>query len=117
MRRGWKVAVMVLAAVVIVSTPLFWLLGTPDAGQLTGASIQAAAGVVTLVWAWFQQPERRADDVVAHTGRAQAIGGGTAVTGIRRPQGRGGGSARAQDTGPATARGEDSSAVSGIEYT
>lgn len=115
--RGWKITVVVLAAVAILSTPLFWLLGSPDAGQLVGASIQVAAGVAALVWALLQRPASRMDDAAVRTGAVQASGSARAVTGIGRRQGHGGGTASVQDTGHATAAGEGSSAVSGIDYT
>ncbi|MGW5449821.1 hypothetical protein [Streptomyces asiaticus] len=116
MSQGLKIMVIVLAAVGVVSTPLIWLLDGPDAGQLAGASIQGAVGIAALVWALFQRPERRTVDVAVATGQADASGGGTAVTGVRRPQGRGSGSAKTERTGDATAVGDGSSAVSGIDY-
>lgn len=117
MSQAWKITVIVLAAAGVVSTPLVWLLDSPDAGQLAGASIQAAVGIAALVWALFQRPEDRTDDVAVRTGQARASGGGTAVAGIKRPQGRGSGSARAERTGNATADGDGSSAVTGIDYS
>jgi len=118
MSQRRKITVIVLAAVGVVSTPLIWLLNSPDAGQLAGASVQAAVGIATLVWAWFQQSGNRTDDMAMRTGAAEASDGGTAVTGIRRPQGRGSGSAKAERTGNSTAAGGGSSnAVSGIDYT
>ncbi|GAA2542232.1 hypothetical protein GCM10010398_31300 [Streptomyces fimbriatus] len=117
MTQGWKTAVIVSAAVVVVSTPLIWLLNGPDAGQLVGASVQAAVGVVALVWALFQSPDSRTDDTAVRTGDAHASRGGIAVAGIRRPGGRGSGPARAERTGSSTAHGADSRAVSGIDYS
>ncbi|MEU4659482.1 hypothetical protein AB0G32_37065 [Streptomyces sp. NPDC023723] len=117
MTQGWKITVLVLGAAGIVSTPLVWLLNGPDGGEAVGASIQAAVGAAALVWALFQPPEGRTEDQAAGTGEARATGGGTAVSGIRRRMGRGGGSARAGNTGSATADGTGSRAVSGIEYT
>ncbi|WP_327434661.1 hypothetical protein [Streptomyces sp. NBC_01236] len=117
MSQGWKITVIVLAAAGVLSTPLFWLLDSPDAGQLAGASIQAAVGIAALVWALFQHSENRTDDTAIRTGQALASGGGTAVTGIKRPQGQGNGSAKAERTGTATATGDGSSAVSGIDYS
>lgn len=99
----------------IVSTPVVWLLDGPDAGQLVGASVQAATGVGALVWAWLQPTEPR--DVVMRSGRAEASNGGKAHTGIRRPGGTGSGAARAEQTGDAIARGPGSSAGTGIDYT
>lgn len=117
--QGWKITVMVLAVVGVVSTPLVWLLDSPGAGELAGASVQGVVGITALVWAMFQHPGNRSpsDDVAAQTGQARASGGGRAVAGIRRPGGRGGGSARAEHTGNATATGEGSRAVSGIDYS
>ncbi|MEW2087535.1 hypothetical protein [Streptomyces sp. NPDC005283] len=117
MSPRWKITVIVLAAAGVVSTPLIWLLDSPDAGQLAGASVQAAVGIAALVRAWFQQSGNRTVDTAVRTGVADASGGGTSVTGIRRPQGRGSGSAKAEGTGSATANGDGSSAVSGIDYT
>ncbi|WP_329560211.1 hypothetical protein OG711_22765 [Streptomyces uncialis] len=117
MTRAWKVTVIVLGAAGVVSTPLIWLLDGPGAGQLVGASVQAGAGVMALVWALFQRSGDGPDDSATRTGTADASGGGTAVTGIRRPQGRGGRAAKAEDTGNATASGAGSSAVTGIDYT
>ncbi|MFC4472873.1 hypothetical protein ACFPH6_51940 [Streptomyces xiangluensis] len=116
MSQGWKITVIVLAAAGVVSTPLVWLLDGPDAGQLAGASIQAAVGIAALTWALFQHPSNHAYDTALRTGEAQASGGGTAVTGVKRPQGRGDGTARAEKTGNATAADDGSSAVSGIDY-
>lgn len=115
--QGWKITVVVLAAAGVLSTPLIWLLDGPNGGQLAGATVQAAAGIAALVWALFQHPEDRADDTATQTGRARASGGGTAVTGVKRPGGQGGGSATAEGTGDATADGNGSSAVTGIDYS
>ncbi|MEU1355349.1 hypothetical protein ABZ410_15820 [Streptomyces cinnamoneus] len=117
MTRGRKITVVMLAVAAIVSTPLFWLLGSPDTGQLAGACVQATAGVVALVWALFQHPDHREGDSAVRTGTAEATSRGRAVSGIRRPAGTGGGPARAEDTGPASANGQGSTAVSGIERT
>lgn len=117
MTQGWKITVIVLAVTGVVSTPLIWLLDSPDAGQLAGASIQAAVGVAALVWALFQHADDRAEDTAVRTGSARASGGGRAVTGIRRPQGRGSGPARAEQTGNATAVDRDSNATTGIDYS
>lgn len=69
MSQGWKITVIVLAVAGVVSTPLVWLLDGPDAGQLTGACVQAAAGIAALVWALFQHSGSRADDTAVRTGR------------------------------------------------
>ena len=117
MTQGWKIVVIVVAAVAIVSTPLVWLLDSPDSGQLVGASVQAATGIAALLWALFSGPSAGSEDVAERTGEADAADGGTAVTGVRRPGGRGSGSATAQRTGRAKATGEGSSAVSGIDLS
>jgi hypothetical protein len=115
--RGWKTTVIVVAVVLVVSTPLLWLLDGPNAGQLTGATVQAAAGVAALVWALFQQAAHRADDSATGTGDAEATAGGTARTGVTRPGGRGSGSAKAENTGRARADGAGSSASTGVDYS
>ncbi|WP_443046688.1 hypothetical protein [Streptomyces sp. DSM 40750] len=107
---------MALALAGIVSTPLIWLLGSPNSGQLVGASIQGAVGIAAFVWALFQNPTSRVDDVAVRTGEPEAEDGGSAVTGVKRPKGRGSGSAKAQDTGKAKATGKGSRAVSGVDY-
>jgi hypothetical protein len=110
MTQGWKITVIVLAAVGIVSTPLIWLLNSPDAGALAGASVQAAVGIAALVWALFQHPSPAGPtDRASRTGKA--AGGG--VTGIRRPGGRGRGAATAERTGEASGK----NSVSGIDYS
>ncbi|WTQ85710.1 hypothetical protein OG350_37750 [Streptomyces achromogenes] len=113
---GRRIAVTVAAGLVIVSTPVFWLLDGPDTGQLVGASVQAATGVGALVWAWIQ-PAAEALDSAVRTGRAEASGGGRAHTGIRRRGAGGSGAARVQQSGDALARGQGSGAGTGIEYT
>lgn len=117
MSQGWKITVVVLAAAGLVSTPLLWLLNSPDSGQLAGASVQAAVGIAALVWALFQTPGNRPNDAAIHTGVAGASHGGTAVTGVKRSKVRDSRAARADGTGNATAAGEGSTAVSGIDYT
>lgn len=121
MSRGWKITVVVAAVAGIVSTPLFWLLNSPDTGQLVGASVQAAVAIAALVWALFQQPPTGQApgpvDVAASTGKATSTGGGSAGTGVRRPAGAGSGSATAERTGDASADGAGSSASTGIDYS
>ncbi|MFF8432871.1 hypothetical protein [Streptomyces bacillaris] len=110
MSQGWKVTVIVLGAVGIFSTPLIWLLDGPDAGQLAGASIQAAVGTAALVWALFQHPSPAGPrDRAARTGKASRGG----VTGVKRPGGGGRGSATAERTGEASGK----NSVSGIDYS
>ena len=115
MSRGLRVTVVVVAVAVIASTPAFWLLDGPNAGQLVGASVQGATGVCALVWAWLQ-PTAQARDTVTRTGRAEAYGGGEAHTGIRRRQG-GSGTGSVEQSGDAIARGQSSRAGTGIDYT
>ncbi|MGW1616231.1 hypothetical protein ACWCQZ_43645 [Streptomyces sp. NPDC002285] len=117
MTQGWKITIIALAVVGVLSTPLIWLLGSSSAGQLGGACIQTAVSIAALAWALFQHPANRTEDTASRTAAARASGGGRAVTGIRRPQGRGSGSARAEQTGSATAIDQDSSAISGIDYS
>ncbi|KOT90421.1 hypothetical protein ADK86_26310 [Streptomyces sp. NRRL F-5755] len=99
--------------------PLFWLLGSPGAGEFAGASVQAATGVAALLWAVLSGPPQRAGmrDEARRTGAAVARGGGLAVPGIRRPGGRGDTSAIVEGTGSSTASGRGSTAVSGIDYS
>ncbi|MFC8001096.1 hypothetical protein ACFUVQ_33665 [Streptomyces rochei] len=110
MSQGWKITVVVLAVVGVLSTPLIWLLDSPGTGQLAGATIQAAVGIAALVWALFQRPSSAGPtDKASRTGKASRGG----VTGIRRPGGRGGGSATAERTGEASG----TNSVSGIDYS
>ncbi|WKV76527.1 hypothetical protein AW27_033750 (plasmid) [Streptomyces sp. PCS3-D2] len=118
MTRGWKITVAVAG---IVSTPLLWLLNSPDTGQLVGASVQATVAIAALVWALFQQPflgrGQGLVDMAVGSGKAEVIGGGRARTGVRRPAGEGSGSATAERTGNARAEGPGSEASTGVEYT
>ncbi|WTK42448.1 hypothetical protein OG610_40835 (plasmid) [Streptomyces anulatus] len=111
MPQGWKITVIVVAVVGVVSTPLIWLLNGPDGGQLIGASVQAAVGIAALVWALLQHPASVSGprDRAGRTGKA--TGGGT--SGVRRPGGRGRGAATARRTGEASGEGS----VSGIDYS
>ncbi|MEV8454638.1 hypothetical protein AB0467_23220 [Streptomyces sp. NPDC052095] len=110
MSQGWKISVIVLSTVGVLSTPLIWLLDSPDKGQLAGATVQAAVGIAALVWALFQRPSSAGPtDRATRTGKAGR--GGT--TGIRRPGGRGRGSATVDRTGEASGP----NSVSGIDYT
>lgn len=110
---GWKVTVMVLAVIGVVTTPLVWLLDGPGAGQMAGACVQAAVAVAALVWAMFQPGGGRAEATVTGSGPAEATEQARSVTGISRREGRG--PARVENSGRATARDAGSSAVSGIE--
>ncbi|WP_405833464.1 hypothetical protein [Streptomyces sp. NBC_01176] len=116
--RSRKTAVMVVAVVLTVSTPFFWLLDNPDTGQLVAASVQGATGIAALVWALLQSAvDPRAGVAVVDTGKAEASGGGRASTGVRRPQDAGSGPVRAERTGDASADGPDSSASTGIDFS
>ncbi|GGM13989.1 hypothetical protein GCM10010129_67680 [Streptomyces fumigatiscleroticus] len=116
MTQGWKITVLALAAAGVVSTPFVWLLNGPEAGEMAGASIQAAVGVAALVWALYQSPDRDTGDTAVRTGRARAVNGGEANSGIRLRRTRGARwSSRVENTGEATAHGAGSKANSGIE--
>jgi hypothetical protein len=75
-------------------------------GVIAG-SVQCAIGIIALAWAVFVPPAAPpvTGDSAVSTGRAQATGGGGAVTGVRRPREAAGASARAERTGDATAHG------------
>jgi len=109
---------MVVAVVLTVSTPFFWLLDNPDTGQLVAASVQGATGIAALAWALMQSSATPPSEVaVVDTGKAKATGGGRASTGVRRQQDAGSGAIRAERTGDAAADGPDSSASTGIDYS
>lgn len=110
---------MVVAVVLTVSTPFFWLLDNPDTGQLVAASVQGATGIAALVLALMQSPARPQQPGIAavDTGKAKAIAGGQASTGVRRAQGAGSGQVRAERTGDATADGPGSNASTGIDLS
>ncbi|MFF4291359.1 hypothetical protein ACFY0R_39610 [Streptomyces sp. NPDC001633] len=115
--RRRKIAVIVVAVVLTVSTPFFWLLDNPDTGQLVAASVQGATGIAALVWALMQSwASPQPGVVVVDTGKAKATGGGRASTGVRRPQ-AGSGPVRAERTGDATVDGPGSSASTGVDYS
>ncbi|MFJ6431914.1 hypothetical protein [Streptomyces sp. NPDC091416] len=116
--QGWKITVIFMAAAGVLSTPLIWLLDNPDAGQLAGATVQAATGIAALVWALLQTPPAAGPtDLASDTGDADGTDGGTAHTGVRRAAGAGTGAARAERTGKAVARGSGSRAGTGIDYS
>lgn len=122
MSQGWRLTVIVAAVAGVVSTPLIWLLDSPDAGQLVGATVQAATGIAALVWALLQRPPAPVPlpgpaDLALGTGNAEGTDGGTAHTGVRRPGGAGTGSAKVERTGNATAQGPGSSASTGVDYS
>ncbi|MFE7128289.1 hypothetical protein [Streptomyces sp. NPDC057617] len=118
MSRRRKITVMVMAGVLTVSTPFFWLLNNPDTGQLVAASVQGATGVAALAWALMQSSANPQPGVATvDTGTAKATGGGRATTGVRRPQGTGSGPVRAERTGDATADGPGSSASTGVDFS
>ncbi|WP_343234617.1 hypothetical protein [Streptomyces sp. ICC1] len=92
MTRAWKIAIAIVVVVVvavagIVSTPLVWLLDSPDTGQMIGASVQAAVAIAALLRTLFQHPAtgqaRGPADTAADTGEAEAPGG--AGAGVVRP--------------------------------
>ncbi len=124
MSQKWKIALIVAAVAGIVSTPVVWLLDSPDTGQLAGASVQAATGIATLLWALLQRsaaapapPAPGPSDEARNTGAATATAGGDATSGVERPAGAASGSALADSTGSAGADGTGSSANTGVKYT
>ncbi len=117
MSRRRRVTIIVAAVFGIVATPLVWLVGSPEIGQLVGASAQVAVCIVAFVWALFKRSKSaEVVGVVADSGRARAIRGGYANTGVRRPGGVSG-SVRAERTGDASADGLGSSTNTGIDFT
>jgi len=119
MSQGWKIILIVLGLIIALSTPLIWLLDDPGTGAVVSASVQAAVGVGSLLCALLIPggTQHGTEDEAERTGTADAQDGGRAVTGIKRPQGRGKGSATSKDTGDGTATGDGSSAVTGIDYS
>ncbi|MFZ3467660.1 hypothetical protein ACODT3_39100 [Streptomyces sp. 4.24] len=121
MTRGGKIAIVVVAVAGIVSTPLVWLLDSPDTGQMIGASVQAAVAIAALLWTLFQHPAtgraRGPADTAVDTGEAEATGGAGASSGVVRPGGAGSGTATAERTGDATADGTGSRASTGVDYS
>ncbi|MET8948535.1 hypothetical protein ABZX30_34690 [Streptomyces sp. NPDC004542] len=106
MSRRRKITVIGVAVVLTVSTSFFWLLDTPDTGQLVAASVQGPTGIVTLVWALMQSSVNPQPGVAAiDTGNARATTGGRASTGVQRAQDAGSGPVRAERTGDASADG------------
>lgn len=92
--------------VATASTPVVWLLGDPDVGQMVGASVQAGIGIATLLMPVLWRQDRREPQAEAvDTGKAVASGGGSANSGVQRGGNTGGVSARAERTGDATAEG------------
>lgn len=114
MTGPWKIVLIVVGVACIVATPMVWLLNGPGTGELVGASLQVGTGVAALVWAWLQP---RQGDSATDTGQAEACGGGSAHTGIRRPGGVGTASVRVDRTGDATADGSGSTASTGIDFS
>lgn len=114
MTQTRKIVLIVVGVACLAATPLVWWLNGPGAGELVGASLQVATGVVALAWAWLQP---RQGDSATDTGQAKASGGGAAHTGIRRPGGAGTGAVHVGLTGDATADGVGSSAGTGIDYS
>ncbi|MQT00477.1 hypothetical protein FF041_09625 [Streptomyces jumonjinensis] len=111
---------MASAAVAIVSTPLYWLLGGPDGGQLAAASVQGTTGVIALAWSLLTSPaaaelgSTEVADAAIDTGKASAGDGGEAVTGIVRGSRAEGRPVRVEKSGDATAEGPGGFACSGV---
>ncbi|MDT3395338.1 hypothetical protein RKE29_01515 [Streptomyces sp. B1866] len=119
--KGKMAAIVAAAAAAIVSTPLYWLLGGPDTGQLVAASLQGATGVFALAWALLTSPvapepvPRDVTDVVVKDGgSASASGGGTAISGALLRNGAVREPIWVEKSGHATAEGAQSTACSGI---
>ncbi|MFE4640000.1 hypothetical protein [Streptomyces sp. NPDC056730] len=123
-----KAVIVASAAAAIVSTPLYWLLGGPDSGQLAAASVQGATGVIALAWSLLtarapSEPEpepapapRATDavDVASDTGKSSARDGGRAISGVLRESRADGRPARVERSGDAIAEGPGSVACSGV---
>ena len=120
MARGRKVVLAAGAGVLVVASPLAYVLGSATLGNVVSASIiaaTAAAALAVSLWPGRTEGRKGADDSFAdRTGRAEAADGGNANTGVRRRRGTGGG-ARARRTGDAVARGSGSRASTGVEET
>lgn len=115
MKPRTKVALWSAGGLLIALTPLFWLLGNPDMGQLVGASVQAATGAGALLLPFIQKPDSTGISV-SGTGKAEAVGGGRAVTGLRDPGGTQSRGVTIKRTGDARADGTNSQATSGIDF-
>ena len=118
MARGRGIVVAVGGGALVVGAPLAFTLGSPEAGDAVSASIIAATAVAALalsLWPGDTAPDHASSDgmVAARTGPARASRGGDATSGVRG----GGGAARAEHTGPATAHGPGSRATSGIDQS
>ncbi|MEY9969483.1 hypothetical protein ABIA33_007571 [Streptacidiphilus sp. MAP12-16] len=116
MRLAWKIALCVCGVAVIALTPVVWHFKGANAGTLTAATVQIILGVAALVIPWFV-PTTGPVDHASDTGKSRGINGGRAQTGVKRPSGKGGGSATAERTGDATADGSGSSASTGVDYS
>jgi hypothetical protein len=103
----WRRIVLVAAGTVATaSTPVVWLLGDPNVGQMVGASVQAGIGIAALLVPVLWRGDGRGPQVEAvDTGKAVASGGGSANSGVRLRGNMGGASVRAERTGDATAEG------------
>lgn len=118
--KGETIAITAVAVAAIASTPLYWLLGGPDTGELVAASVQGATGIAALAWALLTSPaaaEPGAADtthVVSGTGEASAEDGGTAVSGALSRSGDVAGSVRVEKSGAATGKGPESVACTGV---
>lgn len=114
---GWRRTALVAAgAVATASTPVVWLWGDPDTGQMVGASVQAGIGIATLLVPVLWGRDRTGGQAEAvGTGKAVASGGGSANSGVRLGGDTEGMSARAERTGDATAEG-GGTANSGVTH-
>lgn len=106
-----------------VASPLAFTLGSADLGGMVSGSIIAATAVGALIVPlWPNRPERPEPDAkgdpawaaAVQTGRAKAVDGGDANSGVR-VTGSVRGRLLAMGTGRAIARGKGSHANSGVE--
>jgi hypothetical protein len=118
---GRKAVLTAGVVVLVVASPLAYTLVSAGVGDAVSASVIASTAVVALaapLWSGRTDSAEHGDlpsgAVAADTGRATAVAGGTANTGVRRRAGIGG-AARAEHTGDAITRGPGSCANTGVE--
>jgi hypothetical protein len=111
MTSGTRITIGALGAVGMAATPVVWWLNGPGTAQTVAAVVQGIVSIAAFMWAVLHRPSAPSGptDKVVRTGKASRGG----VAGIRRPGGRGRGSAVAKRTGEATGK----NSVSGIDYS
>lgn len=119
--RDRKVVVGVGAGVLAVASPLAYIVGSAEMGNVVSASVIAATAVAALaVPLWTGRTdaptggESSGEAVAKRTGGARAGAGSEANTGVRRRRGAGG-AARAERTGDAVAEGPGARANTGVD--